>query len=202
MEVDIRPRVDAATIRILFDSIALALRVLNEHEAQAPRAPNTERYDTMKRHRTRTAAARRAQAFAALLAVAAMGACANADAEKAAGARTSLVGLPKERLLACAGVPDKSAAVDNLEYYTYTSREPRPSGGGVSVGLGGFGGTGGGLFGGGIGIPLSSSSAKTCEATFTLRNGLVEALTYGGNGSDGAPLGQCWRIVENCAPPG
>lgn len=201
--MDIRSRIAAATIRILLDSIALAPHVLNEYEAFAPaRALEPERYDPMTRTRIPATSAARARAYAALFAAAALAACANADAEKAAGARTSLVGMPKERLLACAGVPDKSATVDNLEYYTYSSHEARPSGSGVSIGLGGFGGVGGGLFGGGIGVPLSSPSVKTCEATFTLRNGRVETLSYGGNGSDGAPLGQCWHIVENCAPPG
>jgi len=128
------------------------------------------------------------------LAALALAACANPLAERAVIAQQALRGMPKQALLACAGVPERSTQVDNIEYFTYVSRReeyaPGPS-------FGVFGGTGG--LGLGAQLPLGGYDrgyTTTCEATFTLRNGVVEQLVYGGNSSE--RLGQCYRIVQNC----
>ena len=96
---------------------------------------------------------------------------------------------------ACAGVPDKTGAADDADYFGYVSRSPRPKGSGLSIGLGGFSGN----FGGGVGVPLSRPETETCEATFTLRNDRVERVDYRGGRDNAAPLDQCWRIVAQCA---
>lgn len=124
-------------------------------------------------------------------------ACANPAADQALYAQTALVGLPKATLLSCAGVPDRQAAVDNQEFYTYRSGRitsyPTSS-------LGVWGGHWGPGFGYGAGFPQYDVDIRstTCEATFTLRNGTVERLVYGGAPGGGSTLGQCWYVVQNC----
>lgn len=137
------------------------------------------------------------------LAVAGLSACANPQADQALYAQQAFVGMPKQTLLSCAGVPDRQAVMDNLEYYTYNSQRitstttPSPRFGlGYGHGFGyhpwyGYGG---------FGWPETTEiESRDCQATFTLKNGTVQQLVYGG-ASDGPSgrLGQCYRIVENC----
>ncbi|WP_246149181.1 hypothetical protein [Skermanella pratensis] len=132
-------------------------------------------------------------------AAAALASCANPNADRAADARRTLVGMPKETLLSCAGVPQRSAQVDSTEFMTYTSREF--GGGGPSTSFGVAGGSGGSGVGFGIGIPLFGGGggySNSCDATFTVRNGVVEQLSYTGSAGASASMGQCYRIVENC----
>ncbi len=124
------------------------------------------------------------------------------DPQIARRAQTELVGMPKERLLACAGVPARQAQANGREYYTYVS-DPgvaiNPLGG-SSIGVGGFGGGGSSGVGVGLGFgfPLGSSSPGGCEATFVLGPGeVVEQVSYPGNAS----LSACTPIVQNCVPP-
>src|SRR3954454_19673290 len=51
----------------------------------------------------------------------ALASCANPRADEALFAQQAFIGMPKQTLLSCAGVPERSTAIDNLEYYTYTS---------------------------------------------------------------------------------
>lgn len=131
---------------------------------------------------------RYAAAAAALLAV---GACANPQADSAIAARSLLIGMPKQTLLSCAGVPDRQASVDNRDFFTYRQHRlvstPRFHAGG------GYWGPG---WGWGGGAPLYADDVRTydCDATFTLHNGRVEQIIYGGGGS----LNQCYAIVRNC----
>jgi hypothetical protein len=134
-----------------------------------------------------------------------LAACANPNADKAVAAQRSLFGMPSQTLLSCAGVPDRSAQVDNTEFLTYVTGGASYGGPSTSVGVsGGSGGTGLGI---GLGIPLGSwgGGSGGCEATFTVRNGVVQQVVYNGPSGSGAALGQCYRIVENClavVPPG
>ncbi|MBB3264156.1 hypothetical protein FHW79_001771 [Azospirillum sp. OGB3] len=124
------------------------------------------------------------------------------DPQIARRAQTELVGMPKERLLACAGVPARQAQAGGREYYTYVS-DPGVAVsplGGSSIGVGGFGGGGssGVGLGLGFGLPLGTSSPGMCEATFVLGpGGTVEQVSYPGNAS----LSACTPIVQNCVPP-
>lgn len=131
---------------------------------------------------------RPALAAAALLA---LGACANPQADSAAAARSLLVGMPKQTLLSCAGVPDRQTSVDTRDFFTYRSQRlvSTPD---LSVGTG-YWGPG---WGWGMGAPLYGQDVRTydCDATFTLHNGRVERLVYGGGGN----LDQCYAIVRNC----
>jgi hypothetical protein len=132
-----------------------------------------------------------------ILAAGALASCADPNADRAADARQVLVGMPKETLLSCAGVPQRSAQVDNSEFLTYTSSDY--SGGGPSTSIGVAGGSGGSGVGIGIGFPrVGGGYSSSCEANFTVRNGVVQQLNYTGSSGASASLGQCYRIVENC----
>jgi len=125
--------------------------------------------------------------------------CANPRADEALFAQKALIGMPKQTLLSCAGVPERSASVDNMEFFTYTSQRtvtyasPSPWFGGRYPGY-----TYGYPY---YGWPDTSYDVRTfsCAATFTLRNGLVERLVYGGaEGISPSQLAQCHTILENC----
>lgn len=146
----------------------------------------------------RSRSVRRRAALA--LAVMVLAACADTRINAARYAQSALIGMPEQTLLSCAGAPDKRASVDNYDYYTYRSRrtDVYPS---MNMGLGY------GFYHGGMGYwgappwPDDSVDVRTaaCEATFTLKNGTVRQLTYGGpNGDVPGRLSQCYYIVQNC----
>jgi hypothetical protein len=128
-------------------------------------------------------------------------ACANPRAEEAVNARTALVGLSREQVLACAGVPARSAVSGDKEFFTYESQSVSSSGPSLStgfgLGLGGFGSRYG--TGIGIGVPLGGGDIRrdTCQATFVMHRGVVSALNYS-DPQGNSDLGQCQRIVGPC----
>lgn len=128
-------------------------------------------------------------------AAAALAGCANTRAEQALAAQTALVGMPETELLACAGVPERRAEAAPYQYLTYVSRQlySRP---GPVVGFGGWDDHVGVDFA----FPVVRDYAGvTCEATFTLRDGVVERVVYGGSAEPGySQLSQCFNIVANC----
>ncbi|WP_085940722.1 hypothetical protein [Azospirillum sp. B506] len=135
----------------------------------------------------------------ALAAAAALGGCANPAADEALVAQTALIGMPKATLLSCAGVPERQASVDNREFFTYRSSRlvsyPSPP----PLGFYG-GGWGRPYYGYGYGGPVYGYEVNSfdCEATFSLKNGVVERVVYGGASGGSAGLGQCYAIVQNC----
>lgn len=118
--------------------------------------------------------------------------CANPAADQAMVAQNALVGMPKQTLLSCAGVPERQAAAGDREFFTYRSNRliSYPA-------WGGYGGYWGYPYGGWGGYGSDVTSVD-CEATFTLHNGVVERIVYGGSSSGGSRLGQCYAIVQNC----
>jgi len=132
----------------------------------------------------------------------ALASCANPRADEALFAQQAFVGMPKQTLLSCAGVPERSTTVGDLEYFTYTSsRTVAYQSYAPIMGPGGFYG-----HGYGYGYPYYGGFAPTydfrsfsCQATFTLRNGVVERLVYGGpEGIGPSQLAQCQTIIETC----
>ena len=130
-----------------------------------------------------------------LLALPLLAGCVLPDrADDADYARTALIGLPRDDLLACAGVPSRSYKADNSEYFTYESESvqrdgdeefffTKPSSRDYFRPRGSF--------------SAFSVRKETCSATFILRNGRVVALNYidhQGNSS----LAQCYPVVGNC----
>lgn len=137
--------------------------------------------------------------FGILAALLVLGACANPAAERATAAQTALVGMPEQALLACAGVPDRTAVQGDIEYFTYdrsgTGGYGWPS---ASVGVGGGSSSGVGV-GVGFGFPVfGGGRSNDCEATFTLRNGVVQQLQY----RAGDSVAACAPIVQSCLGPG
>ena len=134
------------------------------------------------------------------LAMVALAACASPQADLAKQAPQTLAGMPKGDLLACAGVPQRSAvAPDGTEYLTYGRQQTNvhrdydsPSLGGFGLGLGG--GTG----------PFSVfgdvdtwTTHYRCEATFAVRQGRVVDLRYNEN----RDIQLCYQMIGSCLPP-
>lgn len=124
-----------------------------------------------------------------------LAACASPQSEAARVAPSVLIGMPKGALLSCAGVPERSIVAGGAEYLTYSRQqtiverdvdyEPWP------------------WMGRGSGFPrLFRPEISTlrrdyrCDATFALRNGIVERLEYNLN----RDLTLCGAIVANCVP--
>lgn len=131
----------------------------------------------------------RATLLLPLLAV--LGACANPGAELALKAPDSLVGTPKTALLSCAGVPERTAAADGAEYLTYSREQTIVE---RDVDYEPFPWAGRGVF-----RPEVSTWSRSyrCDATFTVRDGRVRALTYNQN----RDISLCYAILANCLPP-
>jgi hypothetical protein len=130
----------------------------------------------------------------------ALASCANPRADQALFAQQAFIGMPKQTLLSCAGVPERSTTIDNLEFFTYTSNRTVAYENYVPyMGPGRF-------YGYGYGYPYYGGFAPTydlrnfsCQATFTLRNGVVEQLVYGDpEGLGPSQLAQCQTIIESC----
>lgn len=125
----------------------------------------------------------------------AVAACASPAADNAMFAQDALIGLPKQTLLSCAGVPNRQATAGDREFFTYNSSRL------VSYpAWGGYGGYWGAPYGWGgwPGYYAADVYSVDCEATFTLRNGVVERIVYGGASYGSSRLGQCYAIVQNC----
>ncbi|MEC4595143.1 MULTISPECIES: hypothetical protein [Nitrospirillum] len=142
----------------------------------------------------------RSLALAAVGLLAVAGCATNPDADQAAYAQRALIGMPKQTLLSCAGVPTRQTAVDNVEYFTYSSDSLQ-----TRVGPSYWGGFGGGPwhrgYWGGADFGPTEVSARNCNATFTLKNGAVQQLVYGSStDSPAGRLSQCYAIVQNCLP--
>ncbi|WP_042703392.1 hypothetical protein [Azospirillum sp. B506] len=123
------------------------------------------------------------------------------DPEVARRAQTAMIGMPKDELLACAGVPDRQATAAGREYYTYVARPAvaYSPGSSIGIGAGSFGGSGGVGLGLGFGVPVGGGTSPGCEATMVIGpRGTVEQISY----PAGASLSACTPIVSTCmAPP-
>jgi hypothetical protein len=113
--------------------------------------------------------------------------CSVRDAQTAAEARTSLIGMDQERLSLCAGLPTKVERVD--ERTELRSYEWKPSdSNSVSLNVP--------IIGGGF----SLGSGGECKVTFRLVDGVVDAMGYAGD-TDAGPGGRdalCAPIVRHC----
>ncbi len=123
-----------------------------------------------------------------------LGGCTFQRAEIASRAQTELIGMSKKNLLQCAGVPIRQEHIEDLEFLTF-------AGGGDSVG----GAVATGSSTSGIGTSTSRASVfgkstrRYCEATFVLKDGIVQKVNYQGRTGGLLTKGeQCAFIVENC----
>lgn len=133
-----------------------------------------------------------------------LGACANPQADQALYAQQAFVGMPAQTLLSCAGVPDRQATVDNLDYFTYSSERivtrTTPAFASVRPYWHPYHGWRySPAFGMGWHHDQTEIESRDCEATFTLRNGVVERVVYNSaSAGPSARLGQCYQIVQTC----
>ena len=143
----------------------------------------------------------RRSAAVLLLAAAGLAGCADPGADLALAAQSALVGMPKATLLSCAGAPLRQATSGGLDFLTYqagsidyyASPPPLPPPG-YPWGYPGW------RYGGLDYDPWDPYPPRSvdvvdnrCEATFTLRNGVVERLVYRASSQ-----GACAAIVQNC----
>lgn len=118
----------------------------------------------------------------------ALAACASGDTRLAERGRTELIGLPRDRLLACAGQPVDSGSEGDAELLVFYAESQRWVA---------------------IDRPVSGSPLRpaengyayrrNCEATFLLRQGRVAEVRLLGRGGGGrADIGACAPIVDRC----
>lgn len=137
-----------------------------------------------------------------LAGAATLGGCASPRADAALEAQNGLIGMRKADLVSCAGAPNAAMqTVPGEEVLTYESRNITSYPSGPSFGVGVFGGSGN--FGYGFGLPVGAPSyvddGQNCRASFTIRNGVVARVVYGGSDvSQTRRLEQCYQIIENC----
>jgi hypothetical protein len=114
--------------------------------------------------------------------------CANPRSEAAARAGTELIGIPKDMLFSCAGVPDRVEQTGDRERVIYVRNSTLTH---VDVDNDDIVIGGRRLF-----RPRTTVHRQNfqCEATFTLHDGVVEKLDY----SEGRDLELCGTIVETC----
>jgi len=116
--------------------------------------------------------------------------CAIQRADLASRAQKDLIGMTKKELLTCAGVPVRQERLDNLEFLTY-------SGGGDRVGAAVATTTSPSTA-----VVSGKSSHRYCEATFILRDGIIQKVNYQGRTGGLLTKGeQCAFIIENCLTP-
>ena len=107
--------------------------------------------------------------------------------ELARNAQTELIGVTKNYILGCAGVPHRKAKEGSTEFLTYVS-------GGDSVGSGTYSSSGSGsVFG------TLFSQRRYCEVTFVIYNDLVTRVNYTGRTGGLLTQGeQCGFVLQNC----
>jgi hypothetical protein len=117
---------------------------------------------------------------------AALGGCAFQRAEIAQDARAQMVGMPKEQVLACMGVPASKAAEGATEVWGYNS------GNGATVTDAAYGRYGG----------TAVTTSRFCTVNIVFAAGQVSAVNY--NGPTGGLLTageQCAYAVNSCVRP-
>lgn len=135
----------------------------------------------------------------------ALAGCADPRVAQVQSSKSLLVGMEKEALLACAGVPERSETTDKAEFLTYEVKQSysRPRYG-IGIGLGhGFGGHrrrhGGFGYYSSVFLPFDYEQRTVgCKATFALKDNKVTGVTYGGVSDSSVRYRQCYVVVENC----
>lgn len=148
--------------------------------------------------------------------------CAMQQAKKqrarvASEAKAAMVGMPKDGVLACMGVPNASGAQDGTEVWSYNSGDGRmnTSGrtsaftNGQSYTTGSVAALGNVVSFGSHTVVSSSANAFGsgtsvhfyCTVNIVFRDGLVSKVNYTGpTGPRRAPGEQCAYAVQNCVP--
>jgi hypothetical protein len=119
-----------------------------------------------------------------------LGGCENAytRSDVASAAKTELIGMTKEKLLSCAGVPDKAYVSNETEFLSYRSGGSTSHSAYTTPGIGGY-------------APRTyiSSTNRYCDINITLKNNIVRKVNY--SGKTGAALSrdsECAYVLERC----
>ncbi len=125
--------------------------------------------------------ARRRQAW--LLAALTVAGCSVARSDTAADAAVKMIGLTRDQLYRCAGVPNRTASFDGTDYATFDNSEFVSSG--LTLPL--------------IGGGLNTVESQYCRTTVTLVGDRVTSVTYSGDtGAFYARNEQCAYTVRRC----
>jgi hypothetical protein len=117
-------------------------------------------------------------------------ACAVQRAETARAAKEQLVGLPKEKILACMGPPGNQMTVGATEVWAYAS------GNGHTIGSA-FG-SGGNGFASAFGV----TEQRFCKVDIVMTKDVVSEVNYSGPTGGLLTAGeQCAFAVQNCVQP-
>lgn len=111
-------------------------------------------------------------------------------------AATTFTGMSKEALLSCAGEPQRTETVGDIERLTYLSEGVTnvPTQNVIAPELGFRVPWDGSPYGLGAGYGGYGSDPLSCAATFTLRNGVVQQLIFSGASGQG----RCYPIIGTC----
>jgi hypothetical protein len=121
-----------------------------------------------------------------------IGSCEFQRAQDASVAQVSMVGMPKEQVLACMGSPAKTAAIGNTEVWTYNSGDGRMDTFGAADGFGGRGWT--------AGFGSSTTVGRFCKVDVVMNASRVSRINYSGPTGGLLTQGeQCGYAVTNCA---
>jgi hypothetical protein len=106
----------------------------------------------------------------------------------AKAAKTELIGMTKENLLSCAGVPNGSYVSNGTEFLSYRSGGSTSHSAYTTPGIGGY-------------APRTyiSSRNRYCDINITLKNNIVRKVNY--SGKTGAALSrdsECAYVLERC----
>jgi hypothetical protein len=121
--------------------------------------------------------------------------CAIQRAQVASEAQNKMIGLSKEQVFACMGVPAAKAVEGATEVWSYNS------GNGQTVGFGSSSASvsGGRGYASGYGFSSMVTHQRFCTVNVTMTNGRVERLNYVGPTGGLLTQGeQCAFAIENC----
>jgi hypothetical protein len=139
----------------------------------------------------------------AVLTFVAIGGCAGQRAQIAQEAKDKMIGLPKEQVLACMGVPANKASEGSTEVWSYNSGNGKVIASSFGDSTAHASMTGNSTFATGQANTVSSStgvsSRRFCTVDIVMTNGVVSRVNYSGPTGGLLTAGeQCAFAVENC----
>jgi hypothetical protein len=128
--------------------------------------------------------------MAAIIVATPLTACAIQRSETARTAKEQMIGLSKEKVLACMGPPSNQMTVGGTEVWAYASGNGQTIGSAFA--------SGGSGFASGFGV----SEQRFCKVNIVMTKNVVSEVNYSGPaGGVLAPVEQCAFAVQNCVQP-
>jgi hypothetical protein len=135
-----------------------------------------------------------------IIAMGLLSGCALERAQVAQDAQGKMVGLPKEQVLSCMGIPAQKSVEGATEVWSYNSGNGSTVTSSFASANTMVSGNRYAASGSGFGSGLSVSSQKYCIVNVVMNNGRVSQINY--SGPTGGPITggeQCAFAVRNCA---